>query len=157
MKTLMNSLNARSEKVRLEAAQDIMDRTGHRIDLSKKEIELNGSIQFIDDLGSFEDVQKKTISDFIPMYFHNLMRAANTKGILNIVAKGGRGSGKSTDVAIIFAYMIMKYAVNGVIVRKTDNTLATSVFEQIKEAINMLGVGHLFKAKVNPSIEKLIL
>ncbi|RIO43483.1 DNA-binding protein [Staphylococcus hyicus] len=59
IKTLMNSLNARSEKVRLEAAQDIMDRTGHRIDLSKKEIELNGSIQFVDDLGSFDNDGKE--------------------------------------------------------------------------------------------------
>ncbi|UXV54403.1 PBSX family phage terminase large subunit (plasmid) [Staphylococcus aureus] len=95
-------------------------------------------------------MEKKTISDFIPAHFHDLMRAANTKSILNIVAKGGRGSGKSTDVAIIFVYMTMKYAVNGVVVRKTDNTLATSVFEQIKEAINMLGVEHLFKTKISP-------
>lgn len=41
----------------------------------------------------------------------------------------------------------MRYPMNAVVVRKTDNTLATSVFEQIKWAIEEQKVSHLFKVK----------
>jgi hypothetical protein len=44
----------------------------------------------------------------------------------------------------------MRYPMNAVVVRKTDNTLATSVFEQIKWAIEEQKVSHLFEIKVSP-------
>lgn len=90
------------------------------------------------------------LSELIPEHFHSLWHAAKDKGKLNIVAKGGRGSGKSSDIAIIIVLLIMRYPVNALILRKIDNTLALSVFEQIKWAINVMGVSHLFKIKVSP-------
>lgn len=63
------------------------------------------------------------------------------------VAKGGRGSGKSTTIAIKFVLLIMKYRVNGLIVRRVGATLRKSVYEQIKEAIVVLGVSNYFKCK----------
>lgn len=44
----------------------------------------------------------------------------------------------------------MRYAVNGVAIRKTDNTLEQSVYEQIKWAIAEQGVTHLFKFNKSP-------
>ncbi len=90
------------------------------------------------------------MSQLIPSHFHDLWRATKDKSILNIVAKGGRGSGKSSDTAIIISQLIMRYPVNALILRKIDNTLASSVFEQIKWAINEMGVSHLFQIKVSP-------
>ncbi|WP_353419236.1 PBSX family phage terminase large subunit [Staphylococcus delphini] len=90
------------------------------------------------------------LSELIPKHFHDLWRATKDPSKLNIVAKGGRGSGKSSDISIIITQIIMRYPVNAVVVRKTDNTLATSVFEQIKWAIEQQGVSHLFKVKVSP-------
>ncbi len=90
------------------------------------------------------------ISDLLPEHFHDLWRATRNPDILNIIGKGGRGSGKSTDVAIIFTQLIMRYPVNGVVIRKVDNTLANSVFEQIKGAIHMQKVSHLFKVTKSP-------
>lgn len=90
------------------------------------------------------------MSQLIPSHFHDLWRATKNNYILNIVAKGGRGSGKSSDTAIIIAQLIMRYPVNALILRKIDNTLASSVFEQIKWAINEMQVSHLFQVKVSP-------
>lgn len=92
----------------------------------------------------------KRLSQLIPSHFHDLWRATKDPNILNIVAKGGRGSGKSSDTAIIIAQLIMRYPVNALILRKIDNTLASSVFEQIKWAINEMQVSHLFQIKVSP-------
>lgn len=92
----------------------------------------------------------KRLSQLIPTHFHDLWRATKDNSILNIVAKGGRGSGKSSDTAIIIAQLIMRYPVNALILRKIDNTLASSVFEQIKWAINEMEVSHLFQVKVSP-------
>ncbi|MBF0773276.1 PBSX family phage terminase large subunit [Mammaliicoccus sciuri] len=92
----------------------------------------------------------KRLSQLIPSHFHDLWRATKDNSILNIVAKGGRGSGKSSDTAIIITQLIMRYPVNALILRKIDNTLASSVFEQIKWAINEMQVSHLFQVKVSP-------
>lgn len=92
----------------------------------------------------------KRLSQLIPSHFHDLWRATKDESILNIVAKGGRGSGKSSDTAIIITQLIMRYPVNALILRKIDNTLASSVFEQIKWAINEMQVSHLFQVKVSP-------
>lgn len=90
------------------------------------------------------------LSDLLPKHFHPLWKVTKDKEILNIVAKGGRGSGKSSDISIIITQLIMRYPMNAVVIRKTDNTLATSVFEQIKWAIEEQKVSHLFKVKVSP-------
>ncbi|MGO0146991.1 PBSX family phage terminase large subunit [Mammaliicoccus sciuri] len=92
----------------------------------------------------------KRLSQLIPPHFHDLWRATKDTSILNVVAKGGRGSGKSSDTAIIITQLIMRYPVNALILRKIDNTLASSVFEQIKWAINEMQVSHLFQVKVSP-------
>ena len=72
----------------------------------------------------------------IPPKFHDVWRAAVDDSILHVVCKGGRGSGKSSDIAHIIVQLIMRHAVNGVCIRKTDNTLEQSVYEQVKWAIS---------------------
>lgn len=90
------------------------------------------------------------LSELIPESFHDLWRWTRDQDVLHIVAKGGRGSGKSSDISHIIVQLIMRYAVNAVCIRKIDNTLATSVFEQIKWAINEQQVSHLFSYKTSP-------
>lgn len=93
---------------------------------------------------------KKRISDFIPRAFHSVWRAAFDPSKLHVVCKGGRGSGKSSDIAHIIVQMIMRYAVNAVCIRKVDRDLQESVFEQIMWAIEEQGVRHLFKINKSP-------
>lgn len=92
----------------------------------------------------------KRISELIPPAFHPLWKASFDPTILNIVAKGGRGPGKSSDIAIIISQMLMRYPVNAVGVRYVDNTLEQSIFEQMKWAIEYQGVMHLFKINKSP-------
>lgn len=93
---------------------------------------------------------KKRMSDFIPRAFHSVWRAAFDPSKLHVVCKGGRGSGKSSDLAHIIVQMIMRYPVNAVCIRKVDRDLQESVFEQILWAIEEQGVRHLFKVNKSP-------
>lgn len=90
------------------------------------------------------------LSDLIPKPFHSVWRASFNSDILHIVCKGGRGSGKSSDVAHIILQHIMRFPVNAVCIRKTDNTLEQSVYEQLKWAANEQQVTHLFKFNKSP-------
>jgi phage terminase large subunit len=93
---------------------------------------------------------KRRLSEFIPKPFYSVWKAALNPEILNIICKGGRGSGKSSDIAHIFVQLLMRYPVNGVGIRKVDNTIELSIFEQIKWAISEQGVSHLFKINKSP-------
>ncbi|ANU13475.1 putative phage protein [Planococcus halocryophilus Or1] len=93
---------------------------------------------------------QRKLSEFIPQHFHPVWRASLAKEILNIVCKGGRGSGKSSDIAHAIIQLLMRMAVNAVGIRKVDNTLELSVFEQMKWAIEEQGVSYLFKINKSP-------
>lgn len=90
------------------------------------------------------------LSEIIPEHFWPLWTASKTPDILNVVAKGGRGSGKSSDISHIIVQKIIREPVNAVVLRKVDNTLVTSVYEQIKWAIEVQGLSHLFRVKMSP-------
>lgn len=93
---------------------------------------------------------KRKLSEFIPKPFFPVWKAAIDPDILNIVCKGGRGSGKSSDIAHIIVQLLMRFPINGVGIRKVDNTIELSIFEQIKWAISEQGVNHLFKINKSP-------
>lgn len=90
------------------------------------------------------------ITDIIPPKFHDVWRAAFDPDILHVVCKGGRGSGKSSDLGHIVVQMIMRYPVNAVCIRKVDRDLQESVFEQIMWAIEEQGVRKYFKVNKSP-------
>lgn len=90
------------------------------------------------------------ISELLPKAFHPVWRASFDPNKLNVVCKGGRGSGKSSDIAHIIVQMLMRYPVNAVGIRKIDNTIELSIFEQIKWAISEQKVSHLFKINKSP-------
>lgn len=93
---------------------------------------------------------QKKISELLPPAFHPTWRATHNRNILHVVEKGGRGSGKSSDIAHIIVQLIMRFPVNAVAIRKVDNTLEQSVYEQLKWAVIEQDVYHLFKFTVSP-------
>ena len=95
-------------------------------------------------------VKQIRLSELLPKAFHSSWRAAINPDILNVVEKGGRGSGKSSDIAIILTQLLMRYPLNAVGIRKIDNTIELSIFEQMKWAIELSGVSHLFKINKSP-------
>ena len=92
----------------------------------------------------------KKISEVINNNFKSFWKAVNSDKYLFYVLKGGRASAKSTHVAIWLIYAMMKFPVTTLCVRKVANTLSDSVFEQLKEAIEILGVSHLWKIQKSP-------
>lgn len=92
----------------------------------------------------------KKISEIINKNFYEFWRTINSNKYLFHVLKGGRASAKSTHIAIWLVLALMKYPVTCLCIRKVGNTLAESVFEQLKEAIDILGVGHVWKVQKSP-------
>lgn len=83
-------------------------------------------------------------------HFLSFWVAAEEKNHLKHVLKGGRGSAKSTHIAMKLVEDMMSYPVTALCIRKVANTLAESVFEQLKEAIEMMNVSHLWKVQKSP-------
>jgi PBSX family phage terminase large subunit len=66
------------------------------------------------------------------------------------VLKGGRNSAKSTHISMRVIYDLMKHPINALVVRKVGKTLSESVYEQLKWAIEYLGVSRYWHAKKSP-------
>lgn len=92
----------------------------------------------------------KRISEIINENFYEFWRVINSNKYLFHVLKGGRASAKSTHIAIWLVLALMKYPVTCLCIRKVGNTLTESVFEQLKEAIDILNVGHVWKVQKSP-------
>ena len=92
----------------------------------------------------------KRISEIINKNFYEFWKVINSNNYLFHVLKGGRASAKSTHIAIWLVLALMKYPVTCLCIRKVGNTRAESVFEQLKEAIEILNVGHVWKIQKSP-------
>ena len=92
----------------------------------------------------------RRISEIINENFHEFWKVINSDKYLFHILKGGRASAKSTHIAIWLVLALMKYPVTCLCIRKVGNTLAESVFEQLKEAIEILNVGHVWKIQKSP-------
>jgi phage terminase large subunit len=93
---------------------------------------------------------KVKLSQIVTPHFHTFWQASNSHKYLRHVLKGGRGSGKSTHIAEKFIVDMMRYPVTGLVIRKVARTLEESVFEQLKEAIDFLGVGDYWRVLKSP-------
>ena len=78
---------------------------------------------------------------------HRQIKANN---YLKYVFKGGRGSGKSSNIAIELILDIVQKPITALCVRKVGNTLQESCYEQLKEAIGILNLEPFFKFNISP-------
>ena len=90
------------------------------------------------------------ISNLLTPRFYSLYSAWKSNKYTRLVCKGGRGSAKSTNIALILVVDLMQYPVNTICFRKVGETLRKSVYEQIKWAIKFLGVEEYFEYKLSP-------
>ena len=71
--------------------------------------------------------------------------------VTQLVLPGGRGSCKSSFASLEVIFQILKNPdIHAVVMRKVQNTLRTTVYQQYVWAIEILGMGNLFKKKVSP-------
>lgn len=89
-------------------------------------------------------MSKKQIDEILPPAFHQVWLARKCESILKIVCKGGRGSGKSMDISICIVMDLIQFPITVLCIRKVKDTIRESCYEQIKEAIEILGVELLF-------------
>ena len=90
------------------------------------------------------------LSEIFNDNFKSFYRKSKSNDYLFYVLKGGRGSAKSTHIGLDIILNAMKNPITTLVVRKVGNTLSESVFEQLKEAIEMLGVGSEWTTKTSP-------
>jgi len=95
-------------------------------------------------------MKKIKLSEKVLPAFDDFWVASNSRKHLFIVCKGGRNSAKSSHIALKIIKDMMKYEVNALCIRKIGNTLETSVYEQLKWAINELGVSAYWKVNLSP-------
>jgi phage terminase large subunit len=94
------------------------------------------------------DINKIDFADIVIPHYYSWW--VNYDKYLYKVLKGGRGGAKSTHIPIRWVRDIIKYPINGLVVRKVGNTLSKSCFENFMEAIEFLNVDHYFKDYKSP-------
>ena len=95
-------------------------------------------------------ILSKRLSEIYNDNFKEFYKKTKNDDYLYYVLKGGRGSAKSTHIGFTLILELIKKPVTILCVRKVGNTLSESVYEQLKEAIDILGVSHLFEPKKSP-------
>lgn len=97
-----------------------------------------------------QTTQQVKLSEIVTPQFQSFWRASNSHRYLRHVLKGGRGSAKSTHIGLKVIKDVMKYPVTALVLRKVARTLEESVFEQLKEAIEILGVSAYWRVLKSP-------
>ena len=91
------------------------------------------------------------LKQIIPAVFWSVHRAISAGTVQEVVAKGGRGSGKSSYVSLELVYRLLRTPdCHAVVLRKVAGTLRNSVYNQILWAIDALGCGAYFRCTVSP-------
>ena len=91
------------------------------------------------------------LTQTIPEVFHPVHRQIRSGGIKEVVAKGGRGSGKSSYLSLEVVYQLLRHPdCHAVVLRKVAGTLRNSVYNQIVWAIDALGCTAYFRCTVSP-------
>ena len=87
----------------------------------------------------------------IPDTFHSVIRDIRDKGHLEYVFKGGRGSTKSSTVAMMIVELMKNnHDIHCVVCRKVGNTIKDSVYNKIKWAIGKQDFTEEFDSKLSP-------
>lgn len=91
------------------------------------------------------------LSGLIPPAFHNLHAELVEGRYGEYWLRGGRGSGKSTVASLeILLGMLKDPDASAIVYRKVAATLRESVYEQMLWAVDRLGLGEWFRAKLSP-------
>ena len=91
------------------------------------------------------------LSGLIAPAFHPLHDALRRDAFAEYWLKGGRGSGKSSFIAIELVLGLLRDPrSSAIVVRKVAATLRESVYEQILWAIDRLGVADCFRFRLSP-------
>ena len=91
------------------------------------------------------------LSELISPAFFDVHRQIKAGKVTELLAKGGRGSTKSSYISLeLILQLLLHPQCHAIVLRKVDKTLRTSVYAQICWAITAMGLGSRFKCTVSP-------
>lgn len=91
------------------------------------------------------------LKEKIPAVFWPVHQAIRRGEVTEVVAKGGRGSGKSSYLSIELVWQLLRHPdCHAVVLRKVGGTLRNSVYNQIVWAIGELSCAGYFRCTVSP-------
>ena len=91
------------------------------------------------------------LKEKIPGVFWPVHQAIRRGEVTEVVAKGGRGSGKSSYLSMELVWQLLRHPdCHAVVLRKVGGTLRNSVYNQIVWAIGELGCAGYFRCTVSP-------
>lgn len=91
------------------------------------------------------------LSALISPAFYDAHRQIKAGKVDELLAKGGRGSTKSSFLSIELILLLLRHPdCHAVVLRRVDKTLRTSVYAQVCWAIGVLGLSAKFKCTVSP-------
>ena len=91
------------------------------------------------------------LSELISPAFFDVHRQIKAGKVDELLAKGGRGSTKSSYISLeLILQLLLHPQCHAIVLRKVDKTLRTSVYAQICWAITALGLTSRFKCTVSP-------
>ena len=91
------------------------------------------------------------LKEKIPGVFWPVHQAIRRGEVTEVVAKGGRGSGKSSYLSMELVWQLLRHPdCHAVVLRKIGGTLRNSVYNQIVWAIGELGCAGYFRCTVSP-------
>ena len=94
---------------------------------------------------------KIRLKEVIAPVFWPVHRAVQSGRVQEVVAKGGRGSGKSSYLSLELVLQLLRHPdCHAVVLRKVAGTMRASVYAQITWAIGALGLAGRFKCTVSP-------
>ena len=94
---------------------------------------------------------KVRLKEKIPAVFWPVHQAIRRGAVNEVVAKGGRGSGKSSYLSMELIWQLLRHPdCHAVVLRKVGGTLRNSVYNQIVWAIGELGCAGYFRCTVSP-------
>lgn len=96
-------------------------------------------------------MSKVQLKNVLAPHYYPVHHAIKDNAYTHFWHKGGRGSTKSSFIAIeIILGMMNNPNTHAIVMRRFAVSLRDSVYEQIKWAIDMLGVSHLWKPAISP-------
>ena len=90
------------------------------------------------------------LKEKIPGVFWPVHQAIRRGEVTEVVAKGGRGSGKSSYLSMELVWQLLRPDCHAVVLRKVGGTLRNSVYNQIVWAIRGAGVRGVFPLHGQP-------
>ena len=81
------------------------------------------------------------LKNLIAPCFWEVHRAIRRGEVQEVVAKGGRGSGKSSYISLELVVQLLRHPdCHAIVLRKVGGTMRTSVYAQVRWAIGALGL-----------------